>query len=274
VIKIWLLSMLWFLFACPLALQAADDLTEAVTIAPESRVPARGLSVYEIRPWVDGPVLGVAALGATVPILFQSKIVHKQCPCDPNEVNSFDRPVISNHSDLAAWTSHFTVALAIATPIFLDYKDLGWSESFKEDLIVYAEVLSIDSSINNLARYTVQRPRPEAYRTPPTDSGSFISFDSGHVASTFAALSAASMTYGYRYGHRAWPWVITGVVGLSEAYMRSAAGKHFYTDDIVGMVVGTTVGTVVPMLHKRQRSYSVTLVPVNDGARFAWSREF
>ena len=25
------------------------------------------------------------------------------------------------------------------------------------------------------------------------------------------------MTYGYRYGHRALPWVITGVVGVSEA---------------------------------------------------------
>src|SRR5438552_3978274 len=94
---------------------AAADISEAVNIAPEARVPGRELSVYEIRPWIDGPVLGVAALGASVPVLLQSHIVHKRCPCDPEDVNSFDRPVIGNHSRLASYTSHVTVALAIAT---------------------------------------------------------------------------------------------------------------------------------------------------------------
>lgn len=254
----------------------ADSAVTTTDISADAGHTGQGRSVYEVQPWVDGPVLGAAALGASVPLFFQSRLVHKQCPCDPADVNSFDRPVIHDHSNAAAWTSHFVVALAIATPIVLDYKDLGWSKSFGEDMVVFTEVLSIDSSLSNLARYTVQRPRPEAYRQSPApgDSGTFLSFYSGHAASTFAALSAASMTYGYRYGHRLWPWLATGGIGLGEAYLRSAAGKHFYTDNIVGILVGTTVGTVVPMLHKRHGPSSVMLVPEDHGAQLVWRKTF
>jgi len=258
--KHWILLAFFVFFICVSAMADAG---------PE-------LSVYEIHPWVDGPVLGMAALGATLPVVFQSRIVHQTNPGNEHDVDWPDRQVIGNHSDFAAYASHVTVALAIATPLVFDYQDLGWSRTLAEDFTVYAEVLSIDSSINNLARYSVQRPRPEAYRQtpPPTDPGSYLSFDAGHVASTFAALSAASMTYNYRYGPHAWPWIITGVVGVSEGYMRSAAGKHFYTHHILGMAVGTSVGIIVPMLHKRKGPTSLTLVPTDHGGQLVWHRDF
>jgi len=243
----------------------------------QDRGDNRALSVYEIKPWVDGPLLGAAALGATIPILMQDQIVTRQCsPCDPGEVNRFDRHVIAHHSVAASWVSHFTVTAAIAVPLYLDYKDLGWNQTLAEDFIVYAEVLAINSSLSNLARYTTQRPRPSAYRrTPnPDDTGAFLSFYSGHAASAIAALSAASMTYGYRYGHRVWPWVVTGSVGIIEAGLRSAAGKHFHTDNIVGLIMGTAVGTLVPMMHKRHAALPVTLVPANRGAELVWRHDF
>jgi hypothetical protein len=233
-------------------------------------------SVYDIRPWVDGPVLGISALGASVPIFFQRELIHQHCPCDPNDVNRFDRPVIHMHSSAAAWASHFFVAGAIAVPLYADYKDVGWSRTYADDFIVYAEVLAINSSVNNLARYTVQRARPEAYRLPPDqiDTGTFLSFYSGHAASTVAALSAASMTYNYRYGPHVWPWVVTGTAGVTEAALRTMAGKHFYTDNIVGLAVGTTIGTVVPWLHHRKGPSTVLLLPSQDGAQFVWQRRF
>jgi len=247
----------------------------AIGVARAAETTPSPLSVYSIHPKIDGPVLAVSALGATVPIFLQNKIVHRQCPCDGSEVNSFDRPVIANHSVAANWASHFVVSMAIATPIYVDYRHVGYSQPFKEDMMVYAEVLSIDTSINNLFRYSVQRPRPEAYRTQATDTGSFLSFDAGHVANTVAALSAASMTYNYRHGPSPWPWVLTGTVGLSEAALRSAAGKHFYTDDILGIAVGSTVGILVPLLHHRSKAESsVMLVPDNKGAQLVWHRVF
>lgn len=249
----------------------------AIAIESEARLSDRPLSVYRIHPWVDGPLLGAAALGASVPIFLQSKIVHKQCPCDRDEVPAFDRPIIRMHSNAAAWASHALVTLAIATPMVLDYKDVGgFNKTYVEDFVVYAEVLAIDSSLSNLARYTIQRPRPEAYRRSPgpEDSGAFLSFYSGHAASTFAALSAASMTYGYRHGHSVIPWVITGVAGVTEGSLRAAAGKHFISDNIVGMIVGTTVGIVVPMMHKRKGPSTLSLVPADRGAELVWKRTF
>ncbi len=234
-------------------------------------------SVYKITPWVDGPVLGVAALGASVPLFFQDQISKEKCPCDRGEVNRFDRPVIKMHSNAAAWASHLIVGGAIAAPIYLDYKEVGWSKTLAEDFTVYAQVLSINTSLSNLARYTTQRPRPSAYREtpPPGDSGSYLSFYSGHTATTVGALAAASMTYHYRYGPHVWPWVVTGVVGATDGALRSAAGKHFFTDSLVGLVIGTGVGIAVPMMHHRQKGPStVMMVPVDRGAVVTWQKTF
>ena len=144
--------------------------------------------------------------------------------------------------------------------------------------MVFIEVLSINTSVSHIARYGVQRARPVAYEAnpPETRAGEFLSFYSGHVASVFAGLSAASMTYGYRYGHKVWPWLVTAGVGLGESALRVAAGRHFYTDVIVGAVLGTAVGTLVPYFHRRYRGSSLSLVPTLDepGVQLIWRKKF
>src|SRR5258706_8199785 len=164
---------------------------------------ASNLSVYQIHLGLDGTIIGVAALGAALPVIYENKIIKKNCPCDSGEVNRIDRPVIQYHSPAARVAGDITVALALAVPPFLDGMDLGFKNpAFKEDFVVYAEVLSVNSAISNAFRYTTQRPRPDAYRRSPVQSqpGGFASFYSGHTASVFAALSSASMTYNLRYG--------------------------------------------------------------------------
>ncbi len=130
-------------------------------------------------------------------------------------------------------------------------------------MVVYAEVLSVNSAVSNLFRYTVQRPRPDAYALSPQPSqpGAFASFYSGHTASAFAALSAASMTYNLRYGPSPWPWVITGVVGLGEGATRILSGRHFYTDVLAGIVAGTSIGIAIPYLHERNKQSTVRITP-------------
>jgi len=247
------------------------------SIAAGETHPSRG-SVYRINPAIDYPLLSVAALGASVPLFFESQLIRQKCPCDSNNVNSFDRPVIGNQDAMAGTISHFTVALAIVAPVVVDIADQGFSKILVEDLLVYTEVLSINSSVSHIFRYGAQRPRPVAYEANPPEirAGEFLSFYSGHSASVFAGLSAASMTYGYRYGHKVWPWFVTIGVGLGESALRVAAGRHFYTDVIAGAVMGTAVGTLVPYLHRRYRGSSLVLAPTVDeqGVQLVWRKNF
>lgn len=233
------------------------------TVNVKQRPEAPDKSVYQIHPVLDGTIIGVAAIGAALPIIFEDQIIKKQCPCDSGEVNEIDRQVIQYHSQLAGDISNITVALALVTPPILDGMDLGLNKTFVEDFVVYAEVLSVNSALSNTFRYTTQRPRPDAYRASPSPSppGSFASFYSGHTASVFAGLSAASMTYNLRYGFHVWPWVVTAGVGLGESATRILSGRHFYSDAAVGAVAGTAVGIIIPILHKRNKHSVVSIAP-------------
>ena len=190
-----------------------------------------------------------------------------------------DRPVIQYHSAMARTTGDILVGMAIGIPALFDGMDIGFkSQAFKEDFVVYAEVLSVDSAISNAFRYTTQRPRPDAYRASPTPSqpGGFASFYSGHTASTFAALSAASMTYNLRYGPHVWPWLVTAGVGLGEGATRILSGRHFYTDVAAGMVAGTAIGTVIPYLHERNKRSTVQITPEfsPDSIQLVFKKDF
>jgi membrane-associated phospholipid phosphatase len=243
-----------------------------------AEAPPRDLSVYHVNLAVDGTIIGITALGAALPVLYEPRIIKKQCPCDSGEVNAFDRPVIQYHSQAAANISNITVVLALVTPPVLDAVDVGWNKTFMEDFVVYAEVLSVDSSVSNLVRYTAQRPRPDAYRISPAPSpaGDFASFYSGHTASTFAGLSAAAMTYNLRYGPSVWPWVITAGVGTMEAAGRVVSGRHFYSDVGVGAAAGTAIGIIIPLLHKRNKASRVSIAPriTGDSAELVFGTTF
>ena len=270
-----------FILAYPVQASAEIGLPPAGSTASAIMVPSatiHDLSVYHINLAIDGTIIGITALGAAVPVLMEPQIIKKQCPCDSGEVNSIDRPVIKYHSQAAANISNLTVVVALVTPPVLDRIDIGWNQTFLEDFVVYAEVLSVDSSVSNLVRYTTQRPRPDAYRVSPAPSqaADFASFYSGHTASTFAGLSAAAMTYNLRYGPNAWPWVITAGVGLMEAGGRVASGRHFYSDVAVGAVAGTAIGIAIPLLHKRNKQSKISIAPrvTPDSAQLVFGTVF
>ncbi len=265
-----------FMFTLLIGLSKVWADNQAVNVTPDAQVPGRGHSVYRIQPWIDGPVLGAAALGSVLPLVYESRLIHPPILGDSHDINSIDRTVIGNHNKTVGYISHVEVALAIAVPIVLDMKDVGWNKTLTEDFVVYSEVLALNTSISNAARYSMQRPRPDVYRAGANvnDPGEFLSFYSGHVASTMAALSAASMTYNYRYGNHAWPWVVTFLAGATEAVERSAAGRHFPSDNLVGAILGTTIGVTVPFLHHRKSPNHITLAPEDHGAQLVWRRKF
>jgi membrane-associated phospholipid phosphatase len=52
-----------------------------------------------------------------------------------------------------------------------------------------------------------------------------------------------------RLSHRAWNAVVLYGAATGVGALRVAAGKHFPTDIIVGAVLGSAIGWLVPTLH-------------------------
>ena len=78
------------------------------------------------------------------------------------------------------------------------------------------------------------------------------SFFSGHTSMTAANSFYAAKVYADMYPDSKWkPWVWTAAALLPAvtAQQRMAAGKHFFTDVLVGYGVGALIGWGIPQLH-------------------------
>jgi membrane-associated phospholipid phosphatase len=223
------------------------------------------LSIYQLSPVADGTIIGITTLGSIIPLTLNSHLISPKCPCSTGDVNAFDRVAIGNDSHLAGTISDVSVGVAVLGPPLLDLALLGATQPYLQDLVVYAEVLSVSGALVTTAKYTAQRPIPLVYTSTDPNllkaPNSYASFYSGHTTLAFAALSAAAMTAHYRYQVDIVPWVIVTALGGSIAYERVAAGRHFPTDVIVGAMTGTLEGVLIPLFHsKRDTRTSVQII--------------
>jgi membrane-associated phospholipid phosphatase len=238
-------------------------------VPPAQSLPD-SMMVYHVKPKVDVPITLGVALGSLFAYLYAAELITPRCPCDPSEVNGFDRGAIGNTSDLGRALSDLTAGAAVVVPLVADALDIGQGRAFTDDAIVFAQTLAINGALVSLAKYVAARPLPRTYAGDPNLINrveGYRSFYSGHTSLVFAALAASAMTIRLRYGEKTWPWLVTGVVGTSVAIERVADGRHFPTDVIVGAVMGTAVGITVPRLHalKHPRLLGPTVRPVSGG---------
>jgi membrane-associated phospholipid phosphatase len=255
------LALIAGLWAALLGRQAS-----AASDEPPSERPAR--SLYEISPITDGAIIAGGALATVIPYLFTSSLITPRCPCSVGAVNPFDRRVIGNSSDVADWTSTVTVGLAVAAPPIADSFLVRDRRVLVEDFTVFAQAIAVNSALVTFAKFTAQRPIPRVYSDPALASNpsNYRSFYSGHTSLTFATLSVASVTANERYGLTWEPWAVTTVVGGSVAVERVLAGRHFYSDVLVGAAAGLLVGTTVSWIHLRERDLRVSAARTRDGS--------
>ncbi|MES3039370.1 MAG: phosphatase PAP2 family protein [Bdellovibrionota bacterium] len=236
-------------------------------------------SIYQFDYLTDGILIGVGAVGSYFSLTDNGSSIRQRCPCDSNEVNSIDRYAVGNKNDFHEQLSDITVALAIGFPVVLDLNEVGLSEPFVEDMLVYLEVLSLNGAMTTLAKYSVQRPLPRSYggdQDMMTDPKGYRSFYSGHTSSAFAALTAGAMTHVARHPEDKWPWYVAGIVGTSVAFERVAAGRHFPTDVTMGAIAGSIIGISVPYFHQRPefKNQTFAMVPTPEGAAAMWKMRY
>lgn len=149
------------------------------------------------------------------------------------------------------------------------------------DLLIVTEAVGLAVTTTQITKFIALRQRPYVHELPraerdgPGAAGDrYFSFFSGHSAFTFALATSAGMVASLR-GYRAAPfvWGVGLTLAASTAYLRIAADKHYLTDVLTGILVGSASGLAVPLLHGRARGSAADGAPrVTDvmslGARF------
>lgn len=128
-------------------------------------------------------------------------------------------------------------------------------------MIIYFETIGITQIETNLLKSLVHRPRPFVYNpnAPMREkrkSDATCSFYSGHTAMSAATCFFAAGIYtGYKPGNE-WVWAAAAVPPLVTGFFRYKSGKHFFTDVLVGFVVGAANGYLITTLHKAGKGKS------------------
>jgi len=180
---------------------------------------------------------------------------------DANDICPFDRWATQQNvssSQRAADISDFGLNTSIVLPFTL-MLDRHIRKEWANFLVLYAEAHVINSTIYLVAASTTNRIRPFVYSPdialePKTKNGTKNSFYSGHTSST--ATSTFFMAKVYSDYHpelgnkKYWLFGAAAIPPAIVGYNRVKAMKHFPTDVITGFLVGTSVGILVPHLHK------------------------
>ncbi|MDC0674523.1 phosphatase PAP2 family protein [Nannocystis radixulma] len=271
---------------------------EDMSFAPsEPAPPALPPHLMRIRPAIDVPVIGLGLV-----LWLGSDLAAKDsswagcAACDRSRINGLDRRVLGNDNLAAAHASDALLYTTIAAPLVADLADAlvtgrrapgsyrraagGWAR----DVVVLFEVLAVNVGLTNLVKYAVRRPRPYSYDEDNSlgdihDEEARLSFYSGHASTAFAMMTAWATIFTLRHSRAraAVPvWLAAIGIAATTAILRVEAGKHFWTDVIAGSIAGTSIGVLVPTLHRSDlgKRLSFGLRPSPRGALFNLTGRF
>lgn len=149
-----------------------------------------------------------------------------------------------------------TMALAMATPaIFAIMPGSEWLTIG----VMYAETLLIANGIKEWTKLLVYRARPymyfDDYPQDKLEDGDWnCSFPSGHTTFAFAGAAFTTMVFCQSFPASKWKYVVAGAsfgMAVLTGAFRMASGNHFFTDVLVGAVIGSAVGFAVPYMHTK-----------------------
>ncbi|MBQ9242270.1 MAG: phosphatase PAP2 family protein [Proteobacteria bacterium] len=131
----------------------------------------------------------------------------------------------------------------------------GRIQNLGADAILLAESITISSLANQFVKFGVGRARPFTIRDDPEmykdRADDNLSFYSGHTNMAFAlVVSAGTIAHIRNYKAEPYIWGIGMPLALFVAYTRVAAQKHYFTDVLIGAVIGSAIGFAVPWLHR------------------------
>lgn len=268
------LSLLTVICSSPFSQETPDSVRTAITSADTTvtitaepvatySIDRQRQSVYKIKPWVDIPLtvatVGYSLYGMSV-IYGRDKIPQSEIDgLKREDVNKFDRSVIDNYSESAKNASDMLFYGSMPLPIFLMLDKKIRKDGLKVGLL-YLEAMGITGTLYTTSAMLADRYRPYAYNknAPAEDrvrGGARNSFFAGHPAVVATSVFFMAKVYTDYHPDMKGKWILYTLAGgaaITTGMLRIAAGQHFRTDVITGVLVGSAVGVLVPHFHKNK----------------------
>ncbi|MCD6013152.1 MAG: hypothetical protein K0Q79_3014 [Flavipsychrobacter sp.] len=244
----------------------ADDSTDGqfqaipVSKKDDVRPPER---MYNINYAVTLPIIGVLGGGA----IYGMTVIYSKEKTPEAEILALkkeDVPAIDRWN--AGWRnkrldeiSYYPFYAVMPLPLLL-LADKQIAKDKGRIGLMYLEAYAIEGALYASSAYLADRFRPDVYN-PDLEldyrtNGNFRnSFFAGHVAVVALSTFFIAKVYDDYHPKSNFKWVLYGgatAATLGMSYMRLRAGKHFTTDVLVGIGVGTACGLLVPMIHKNK----------------------
>tara|TARA_R110000737_G_scaffold233419_1_gene246652 strand:- start:169 stop:972 length:804 start_codon:yes stop_codon:yes gene_type:complete len=225
--------------------------------------------------------------GGTAAMLGGAVLIEdRRGPLTVEDINSLDRETIfgidqgsvGNFSSRAGIDSDHFKNVAFVAPLALFFSGQA-RENTKEILIMYAEVMALNSGVTSICKSSFGRFRPYAYN-PDVDleiklaSTTRRSLFSGHVSHVASLSYFTATVFDDLYPESNYKYVVwAGAIAAPAitGYLRVKAGRHFPTDVIIGYGVGALVGYFIPELHKITQDTNVDIIGAEGGLGLLYS---
>lgn len=217
---------------------------------------------------ISGLAMGLGLVSQLIPI--------RRDTLWANELADFDAKVHDNFSRRAGGLSDAMLGVAVAAPA-LYLMGTSIDDADGDKWIIYGQSLAVNALIAGVTKRLVQRPRPYMYSRDPAvqrfakeqgDDG-YLSFYSGHSALSFGSAVTGAYLLGASGANktaRAFAWSGGLMLASATANLRVRSGKHFYSDVVIGSLIGIAVGYVVPALHADDKPYTPSGQEIAAGA--------
>jgi membrane-associated phospholipid phosphatase len=220
---------------------------------------------------VDGLILGTSIIVAVTASAIDDKVngltISEINSLSKNDINPIDRLTAGFYSKDQSTISDALVGASIVSPLLLMF-DRNIRQDAGTIASMYLETVLFATFTPSYGKGGVQRIRPYVYGTnaplsEKLNGESRRSFFSGHATWAFATSMFFANVYSDYYPSSKYKdYVWYGSVGLAStvSILRVSSGAHFISDIVVGAAVGSSIGYLIPYLHRNQ-SEDFSLLP-------------
>ncbi|MBU1243423.1 phosphatase PAP2 family protein [Myxococcota bacterium] len=262
-----ILFLMILLLSLPAPVHAAEE--DWYDYSPQISVP---LTAFGLSVWIAGELLkdnlvpDEARWTATNPVDDAVRDTFRWNSAHTKDANMASNIVLGSIPVAGLASLLFSSASGWSSPNASRARQAGYGG------LIMLESASVAMLANQVVKFLVLRKRPytrdSSYGEMAADD--HLSFYSGHTTTAFALAVSGAMLYDMKGGnHPGAVWTAALVLATGVGYLRIAADKHYFSDVLVGALLGAAAGYLVPkLLHQKDKeptvNYSVMPLPSSD----------